>query len=57
MHEITSSAELGRLLYLSQIDAQIQQFMTRKNTFVFDLATRLLLEGGVVVTDVYFFIS
>ncbi len=57
MYEITNDAERGRLLYLSQIDAQIQQFMPRNSSFIFDLSTRLLLETGVVVTDVYFFIS
>ena len=57
MRELTSRTERGRLLYLSQIDTQIKQFMPRNSSFVFDLATRLLLETGVVVTDVYFFIS
>lgn len=50
-------AKRSSLLYLSQVDAQLMPYLSRKRSFVSDLATRLLLESGVVITDVYFFNS
>jgi hypothetical protein len=56
MYEVLD-AERSRLLYLSQVDAQLVPYMGSKKSFVSDLITRLLLESGVVITDVYFFNS
>jgi hypothetical protein len=52
-----ADAERSPLLYLSQVDAQLTPYLSRKRSFISDLATRLLLESGVVITDVYFFNS
>ncbi|HEY1702306.1 MAG TPA: hypothetical protein VGG75_21580 [Trebonia sp.] len=53
MYEV-KSGERSRLLYLSQIDVQLANFMRRRKSLMSELATRLLLESGVVVLDTYF---
>lgn len=56
MHEVPD-ADRTQLLYLSQLDVQLAAFMRRRKSLIADLATRLLLESGVVVNDSYFFDS
>jgi hypothetical protein len=42
------------LLYLSQVDEQMAPFIDNRQNLIYDLATRLLLEPGVVITDTAF---
>lgn len=57
MYEITSSDELGRLLYFAQGDSHLRTFMPQKNSLIPDLATRLMLEPEVVIPDSFFMTS
>jgi hypothetical protein len=55
--ELPEDDERNHLLYLSQIDQQLSRFMRDSKSLKSDLATRLLLEAGVVIPDIYFFTS
>jgi hypothetical protein len=50
MHEIASE-ERDRLMFFAQSDSHLRSFMPRRSSFVPDLATRLMLESGVVIAD------
>jgi hypothetical protein len=57
MMEEASGERRANLLYLSQIDAHLATFLGNRKTLISDLATRLLLEPGVVITDTSFLVS
>jgi hypothetical protein len=56
MYEV-DDAERADFLYLSQIDVAMVAFMKHRKTLIADVATRLLLESKVVITDSFFFTS
>jgi hypothetical protein len=56
MEEASAESRAG-LMYFSQIDAQLVPFIGKRKTLMSDLATRLLLETGVVISDTSFLIS
>jgi hypothetical protein len=57
MPEITDAAERASLLYLAQGDAHLRTFMPKQNPLMPDLANRILLGPGVVISDSYFITS
>lgn len=57
MYEIASARGRGQLLYFAQSDSHLRTFMPRRSSFASDLATRLMLEPGVVILDSLFLTS
>ena len=57
MYEIVDTSQRDRLLYFAQSDSHLRTFMPQQSSFRSDLATRLMLEPGVVILDSLFITS
>jgi hypothetical protein len=52
--EVAEGEERKNPLFLAQGDAHLRSFMPKRSPLMADLARRLLLEPGVVMSDSYF---